>query len=191
MLTFATDVTEARAKSIPRWLAASPEFAAALRSLWRPPERSDCPFRLLSKYKATLFKAAVVTRKTKLAEGSHLLNYSHHVNLLRLIAARNQDLPRIERLMGFAPALGTLVEFRDGRYVDQGLEEATRDVLLSGAPTEPPARPNNLRIVKDALPCSRAGVPHLRTNVDDAPAFDVPGKTAVAEAFWSRVWALE
>ena len=153
-LSFTPDVTEnGNRPFIPTWLAQSPEFAAAMHEVWRPPISPLCPFKALAKFKAAMFKAAALTRKVKLSNASLPLSLSQHITLLRLISTVKQDVPRIQRLLEFTTTLDALVILRDGRYYDNGLEAAAQNLLVTAsASTVPPPQPHPTTILKDKLP---------------------------------------
>ena len=137
-----------------------------------------------------MFRAAAVVRKERVVGNSFLLMYSHYFNLLRLIAAAAQDIPRIQRLLLLDPSLVALVELRNGRFFDTGLEMAFGELLIRGSGRcDPPVRPNPISVIKERLPNVRIGTPHLRLCASDAPCFDAVGKTRVAADYWSKVWA--
>ena len=190
-LNYISDLSESSNKpSIPLWLAQSSEFAAALCTVWRPPLVCKCPFITLTKLKAALFRAAAFARKTKIDQASVPLKLSQHICLLRLVCSRTQDTPRISRLLDFAPALSHLVSLRGGHYFDTGLETAARNLLVEASGTGSTRLTQHpVTVLKDKLPSSKARIPHLRASQDDAPVFDEKGKSAIAKAFWSRVWA--
>ena len=190
-LNYVTDVCDSGNKpSIPLWLAQSPEFAAALGTVWRPPLVCKCPFVTLGKLKAALFKAAACARKTKIEVASAPLKLSQHICLLRLVSSRPQDSARISRLLVLAPSLSRTVSLVGGRFLDCGLEAAARNLLVeaSGAVSARPVQ-HPTKALKDKLPSSKARIAHLRASLDDTPAFDIKGKSAVAKDFWSRIWA--
>ena len=190
-LAFVADESESGNRpSIPHWLAQSPEFAASLHEVWRPPISSLYPFKALTKYKAALFKAAALTRKIKLANASLPLSLSHHITLLRLISTINQDLTRIHRLLELAASLEPLVVFREGRFWDNGLEIAAQNLLVrASAPVAAAPQPHPTTTLKEKLPGSKARISHLRCEAIDPPTFTESGKSSITARFWSKVWA--
>jgi hypothetical protein len=188
LLGFQTDLgASEKGTSIPRWLAASVEFESALRLIWKPPINNKCPFRTLSKFKAAQYKAAAIARKTRIEDGSLLLAFSHHFSLLRLISRTKCVFPS----SFLSPSLADLIEVRGARFFDCGLEQALCELRLkldSGVAESPPT-PHPSRAIKDKLPISRAGTPHLRLREDDTPCFDARGKTLIASDYWAKIWA--
>ena len=188
-LSFWTDISDIKpGKKIPRWLAETPEFANFVSTNWKTASVT-CPYRALAAYKKLLFAAAVSARKKKLANDSFSLRFSHHLSLYRLIKRLRQDRSRIERLLALDPSLGELVTLREGFYFDNGLEVATRELLLKVGEAATGARQNPITRLKEALPTTRAHVPHLRDRATDEPNWSVKGKTEAAKAYWGRIWA--
>jgi ribonuclease HI/exonuclease III len=191
LLSFTAEVVDQGSRPcIPPWLARSPEFVAALREAWLPPTDSKSPFVKLAKFKNALFKAASKARKTRFEHASAPLRLSQHLSLLRLITVFDQDLTRIYSILSRAPSLLDLVTFRGGRFWDNGLDCASRVLLVSasGPPPSAPA-PHPITTLKDKLPGSKARIPHLREEQADPPCFAEAGKSSIAAKFWSRVWA--
>jgi ribonuclease HI/exonuclease III len=190
-LSFSTDENEiSNRPNIPLWLASSPEFSAALHDIWKPPLHGKSPFKLLSKYKGALFKAASRVRTTKVLQTSLCLSLSQHISLLHLISLLVQDTPRISLLLARAPSLSKLVSLRGDRYVDSGLEISARNLLVeASSPPSPSPLPHPISALKDKLPGSKARVPHLRDSPSDEPCFSAKGKSRIASKFWSEVWS--
>ena len=182
-LGFVNDSTETGNRpTIPLWLAQSPEFKEAVFDTWRPPLDQRCPFTQLVKFKKALFKAATRTRKLKLAAASLPLKLSQHISLLRHIAVLNQDLVCIARLLEVAPALDSLITFRDG------LETTARDLLIrASTPHSPAPSLHPTTVLKDKLPGTNARITNLREETLDPPTFSESGKSSIAASYWSKV----
>ena len=173
--------------TIPTWLAESPAFATAFRDLWVP--SAGHPFRTLTRFKATLFRAAKVARRVKVESSTVNLMVSQRVALFKLITCPLQDLDRISALLRMAPSLTSLISLRGTRWVSNGLEEAARDSITSAATTSSQDKsPNILRSLADKLPCSRAQIASLRLAPDDPPAVTPKDRSTLASSFWSKVW---
>ena len=90
-------------------------------------------------------------------------------------------------------SLAGLIVFKDGRFWDNGLDLASRDLLASAS--GPPSSGSSgavhhpVSVLKDKLPGSKARIPHLRQEPADPPCFSENGKSSIAAKFWSGIWA--
>ena len=137
--------SEKPSRSIPKWVAKS--FAAKFRELWIP-ARTKCPYRRLQTFKDTMFKAAKATIQEKGKQGTAILNYSHLLNLSRLVLCINQDTQRILRSLNRDPTLEPLVTIRGGRYCDNGLERAAQELALERGSASMEKRKNAISDIK-------------------------------------------
>ena len=79
-LSFHTDPAEERSRrSIPLWLALSPEFESSFAPNGKPPSNSFCPFVRLAQFKAALFSASYTARKSRIDLASTPLRLSQHL----------------------------------------------------------------------------------------------------------------
>ena len=174
-------------KTIPTWLASTKEFADSLRILWSP-QHSGGSYKVYDQFKATLFKAAAVTRAKHLASNSSALLFSQHLSLLRLIHPPLQDLSRIHDILSRNPALSSLITFKDNRWHDNGLLAALKDLQLSSSFSTPPSTHPIKALANDA-PSTRARIGSLRDKLEDVEAISDDERSRVAASYWSKIWA--
>ena len=179
-----------RQSRIPQWVAECPEFAVALTARWTHPGPDVSPWKVLKKFKAALFAAADSTRCSRIAASNAALRISWHVKLLQLTSRLPQDYASISLLLSRHAPLADLVSFTSGIWVDNGLLDATRDLLASThtATTTPVRDQNVVQQLSSFLPSMRARLASLRLDADSPPVSDEAGKSAIAFSFWSRVW---
>ena len=159
-------------RSIPVWLASSPEFAAT----WKPYPARGGAYRDLAAYKQVLFKAAKVTRRTRTLAASLPLRISHHLSLLRLLPAPCQDLTRTP-----------LVTWVDNRWQDSGLLDASRNLITEASPSRPP--PNHpIKTLAEKAPSSREHL-GIKGSPDEEEVSSDPDRARVAANFWSKIWS--
>jgi hypothetical protein len=174
---------------IPHWLAASPEFAEALRNIWkeRPPPKKR-GYTCLAAFKRALFQAAKTTRGKKLEALTAPLSLSQHLSLLRQIQARNQDTQRINHIITLNPLLATLVTCDNGHWNDNGLLAATLNLRAAALPS--PGPPSHFaKSLVEKVPSSRTKIGPLKSNADDQEAITDHDRANVAANFWSKIWA--
>jgi exonuclease III len=173
--------------TIPQWLAESPTFEKTLREKWKP-ELAGTGFAALEKFKEILHKAAHAARAVKITNNTLSLRLSHHQALLRRVLSPDQDFASIHRLLNLDPPLQKLVVFKSGRWVPNGLEDATRDLVVQASPSEEKPRTNPLRALAEKIPNTRTQVGTLRLSPDAPPASTGPERSTLAKEFWSKVW---
>ena len=178
--------TKKKSKTIPRWIADSSSFPAFVDKLWVP-RAHKCPFKDLSNFKATLFKAAHLTSLFHTPPSTSNLLLSQHLSLSNLINTIPQDGNRISKLLSLNPSLGDLVNKREGLWFPVGLSEAVQELLMDTTTT--PRTRNLLRDMAASLPSNKKLIPSLRADADDPPVFDAPGKSSIARDFWSKTWS--
>lgn len=189
-LSFTTDAPPSRSRpSIPLWVALSPEFSSSVRSLWLHVRTHTCPFRTLSLFKNTLFNAASLSRKTRLASSSLPLTISQSISLLKSIYVPLQDKTRIDHILRLNPSLCSHVSLQDDRWVDRGLEAFLRGLLLSAPPPNPSLAIHPITRIKSILPNTKARISSLRMHSHDPPTMDDVGKSQVTKDFWGKVWS--
>jgi len=145
-------------------------------------------FVALGNYKEILLVAADVARKVRIRTASSTLLFSQHLSLLRLVLSDGQDTARISRLLDLSPPLRSLVRLDGARWVSTGLEEATRDLATIETPPLGAPAPNLVQALVEKVPKSRSHITTLRTSPDDPPAVTRLDKSALAKAYWSKVW---
>jgi len=140
--------------------------------------------------KAALFAAADITRRSKIAASNAALRISWHVKLLQLITRLPQDCPAITLLLSRHGPLAGLVSCISGIWVDNGLLDATRNLLTSAdsADTSSIRNQNPVQRLASFLPSTRARLASLRLDADSPPVTDEAGKSAIAFSYWSRIW---
>ena len=153
--------------SIPFWLASSPEFATALRSIWVAPSSYANSYSILLRFKKALFAAAKIAKSQRLSSTSLPLILSQHIALLRLINSPIQDLSRVNLLLNTCPSLASFVVFNEGRWCEEGLLAAIHNLLNAVSSSfAKPHSSNPIKIISDNIPSSRARIGSLRENLD-------------------------
>ncbi len=176
--------------SIPFWLASSPEFATALRSIWVAPSSYANSYSILLRFKKALFAAAKIAKSQRLSSTSLPLILSQHIALLRLINSPIQDLSRVNLLLNTCPSLASFVVFNEGRWCEEGLLAAIHNLLNAVSSSfAKPHSSNPIKIISDNIPSSRARIGSLRENLDSPEMISNLDRAALTSKFWSKIWS--
>ena len=125
----------------------------------------------------------------KIEAASAPLLLSQHLALLRLVLSPHQNLLRISQILDLRPPLRELVSFVEGRWIERGLSEATRELVSTASiPSGSSPKPNLLRVLADKIPSSRPLVSSLSLSPDTPPATSSADKSILSKIYWSKIW---
>ena len=199
----------AERKPIPRWLAGSVEFKAALQQRVSGALVGLPPFEALEMFKGMVNEVAKevsIVFKSKSAVTSTLGKISVALSLLRALAARKLDQDRIRSMLIKHHFLAGLVVETSAGWVCTGLREQVERLineqigegaLQDGGETHfgasfvvgPTASKHcELQDIKARLPSERGRLPGLRTELGDDLATEPEEMAKVAEGYYAKLW---
>ena len=177
-----------RSPTIPTWVASTPEFATNLNTFWASKPHPGGAYKVFADFKKVLFLAAKVTRENKIASHSAPLSLSQHLSLLRHINTTPQNISKISSLLFLAPSLSPLVLWRESSFFDNGLLDATLNLIAVVEPAPRPAA-NAVKVLASKAPSTKTCVGPLKATPKSTEARTDSDRSQVASDFWSKVWA--
>ena len=197
---------------VPDWVVALPEFEEHFLRTWKPEALER--FEKLDEFKQHLYDTYSALRTEgvlrRRALGDALSEFQAGVQLLRLVTTPHLSLTKISYHITTYPQYQPLLQGRfrpDGTVDTTALEQRLQELLDEAGveptvddelrPQAPPddgsskgdPSPNLARILKLALPSSRACLKGLRPNGLTSPPTNKPhAKAKIAKTFWQAQW---